>query len=263
MAEWLKKHWKVVAAVAAGAVGLYLLFQRSQGAGAAAPAAASTDAGLPSTGPAPVDTGSGSGAPPQFLNAGEQAAAGLAQYQAQQAAGYSQPGLSIDQQTQQALAQGSAFLATNPLAGATATGVVSKGWRQVIDAGQTFWEDVSGKGRAPLSEQAAQLEGQRAKGEGPYYQSKGGTGIGGFVDKYVLPIFKNAAQDYVSQALPIQQAAPSTGSAASLYPGPQFVGPPAPQQTSGPQEASIASVHGHVPGPTTPHGIPNHAVGAH
>lgn len=254
MKEWLKKHWKIVAAVGAGAIGLYLLWQRSQSAAGGAPAAA-TDTGLPSTGPPPIDTGQSSGAPPQFLNAGEQAAAGLAQYQAQQTA-YPQP-LSIQQQISNAEQQQAAFLSTNPISGAAATGTIQQRWKQVVDAGQTFWVDVSGKNRAPISEQLAELEAQVPKGEGPYYQSAGGTGIAGVFNKYILPIFKGAAGDYAaSRGVPISSTdqiynqAPVTTPAPSVSPVP--LGPPAPRATIQ-----------HVPGPTTPHGIPNHAVGAH
>lgn len=260
MKEWLKQHWKVVAAVGAGAIGLYLLWQRSQGA-AAAPAAApaaATDSGLPSTGAAPVDTG----APPQYLNAGEQAAAGLAQYQAQQAA-YPQP-LSIQQQISNAEQQEAAFLSTNPISGATATGVVQQRWKQVVDAGQVLWEDVSGKNRAPITEQLAQLESQVPKGEGPYYQSAGGTGISGAINKFVVKPVESVLGAAIRTAT--SGAVAGAVSGGSTPANPPNVAPPSPSVspvTGTPeQQATIATVH-HVPGPTTPAGIPNHAVGAH
>lgn len=256
MKEWLKQHWKVLAAVGAGAIGLYLLWQRSQSAGGGAPAAADTGSGLPSTGPPPA-----SSTPPQFLNAGEQAAAGLAQYQAQQAA-YPQS-LSIQQQISNAEQQQAAFLSTNPISGATSTGTVQQRWKQVVDAGQTFWVDVSGKNRAPISENLAELEAQVPKGEGPYYQSAGGTGIGGFLSGILKPlgqVFQSAATGAIGGAIggtapisandQIYQQAPVTTPAPSVSPVP--LGPPAPRATVQ-----------HVPGPTTPAGIPNHAVGVH
>lgn len=257
MVEWLKKHWKVVAAVAAGAVGLYLLWQRSQGV--AAPAAASgTDTGLPSTGTAPSSQ-PGSSAQPQFLNPGEQAAAGLAYQQAQQIA---QPsGQDLVTQIRQEEQRTSAFLATNPISGAQPTGLVQQNWKQVIDAGQTLWEDVSGQNRAPLSEQGAQLFAQDQQyGEGPYYHSAGGTGILGFVSKYLVkPVEQfltrgalggGGNEAPISANDQVYQQAPVTTSAPSISPVP--LGPPAPRTTIQ-----------HVPGPTTPPAISNHAVGAH
>lgn len=264
MKEWLKKHWKIVAAVGAGAIGLYLLWQRGQSAGGGAPAAADTGSGLPSTGPPPASSPTANAPAASYLNPGEQAAAGLAQYQAQQAA-YPQP-LSIQQQISNAEQQQAAFLSTNPISGAAATGTIQQRWKQVVDAGQTFWVDVSGKNRAPISEQLAELEAQVPKGEGPYYQSAGGTGIAGAFNKYILPIFKSAAQDYAaSQGVPISandqiyQQSPVTTPAPSVSPVP--LGPPAPQAGPSAQQAMVASAPSH--GPTTPHGIPNHAVGVH
>lgn len=259
MKEWLKQHWKVLAAVGAGAIGLYLLWQRSQSAGGGAPAAADTGSGLPSTGPPPAS----SGAPPQFLNAGEQAAAALAASQAQTA--YAGQALSLGEQNALANQQAAAFFSANPISGAKPTGVVQQKWAQFVDAGQTIWEDKSGKNRAPITEQQAELSAQMPKGEGPYYQSKGGTGPLGWVEKNIVPIFKTAVRVFnaASAAQPgSEQTTPPMGTSASLYPGPQFVGPPAP--STGPEQtAMVARAPRHIPGPTTPHGIPNHAVGVH
>lgn len=92
------------------------------------------------------------------------------QQQAAQALQQSNP------QHQYELAQqaNAAFFASNPLSAATPTGVIEQKWKQFILNGQTIWEDVSGEHRAPITEQLAEQVGAQAKGEGPYYHSKGG-----------------------------------------------------------------------------------------
>ena len=75
---------------------------------------------------------------------------------------------------QSAETSSNAFFAANPLSSAQATGTVQQKWAQFLLNGQTIWEDVSGKGRAPITEQLAEAEASNPKGEGPYYQSKGG-----------------------------------------------------------------------------------------
>lgn len=82
--------------------------------------------------------------------------------------------ISPQQQLEAAQQANAAFFASNPLSAATPTGVIEQKWKQFLLNGQTIWEDVSGKNRAPITEQFAEQIGAQAKGEGPYYQSKGG-----------------------------------------------------------------------------------------
>lgn len=260
MKEWLRKHWKVLAAVGAGAIGLYLLWQRSQSAGGGAPSADAGN-GLPSTGPAPVDTG----APPQYLNPGEQAAAAYASQLAQQPAipgenpaairgvqsngqpwslGTLQQELVSDYEaatggqlppsinTNAALPPSSEQLASDYL---TRTGQEPPGWHNYPGQGQgtapkfTLGNVLAGNVQIPIVSQVLGAIGGASQG---------------------VPISSSEAQAYGNADIG-QVPAPSVS--------PVPLGPPAPQATG--QQAMVASAPSH--GPTTPAGIPNHAVGVH
>ncbi len=155
---------------------------------------------------------------------------------------------------QQAEQSNAAFFASNPLSSATPTGVVQQKWKQYLLNGQTIWEDVSGKNRAPITEQLAEQEGVQAKGEGPYYQSKGGgffkplinatTGILKGIVGGVAGAEQTAAQGAFSGAgvpyIPPPSVSPNSGSPAAqptptytppfvAYPGAPGPGPLAPQ----------------------------------
>lgn len=149
--EFFQKHWKPIAVVAAGAVGLYLLMQRSAGG---APSAAG-DTSLPPTGPPPQ----GGQTPPQYFSPAEQVAAELSQGQLMQ---------------QQLLANSAASLYGATPAGMDAgghqeysygVGAVSKAWQQVVVGGQQVWEDIYHPGHIITEQQAQQLAPQD---HGPY-----------------------------------------------------------------------------------------------
>lgn len=185
-AEWIKAHWKPIAVVGAGALGLYLLMQR-QGGGA--PAA--DNSALPATGPPPQ----GNQTPaPQFFSPAEQVAAGLSQSE-------------LLRQQLQANASAALFGATP--AGMDAgghqeysygVGQVSKAWQQVVVNGQQVWEDIYHPGHIITEQQAQQLAPQD---HGPYATGKNAITLGNFFSGVVSNI-KQAAQIYAaSQGVPV------------------------------------------------------------
>lgn len=241
--------------------------------------AASAAAAQPAPAPQPDTSGGGGGmtvaAPTQAaadqyqqgitqdqLAAAEQAAQyanNLALQQAQQQQLLSNPAYSF----QQAENANAAFFASNPLSEATPTGVIQQSWKQFLLNGQTIWEDVSGKSRAPITETFAEQVGAQAKGEGPYYQSKGG----GFLQPIInatASIFKGvvggaasaeqtAAQAYFRQSgVPYQAPGTSAPAPATNYSySPSFGTPPIiapPLAAPASPAASIASTH------AAPHG---------
>lgn len=148
-AAWLREHWKPIAVVGAGALGLYLLMQR-QGGGA--PAADSS--ALPATGPPPQGDQT-----PQYFSPAEQVAAGLSQSELFR---------------QQLQANSAAALFGGTPAGVDAGGhqeynygggQISKAWQQVVVNGQQMWEDIYHPGHIITEQQAQQLAPQD---HGPY-----------------------------------------------------------------------------------------------
>lgn len=151
--------------------------------------------------------------------------------QQQQAAAALQASTNPAAQYQAAQAANAAFFAANPLSEATPTGVVQEKWQQFLLNGQTIWEDVSGKNRAPLTESFAEQVGAQPKGEGPYYQSKGGgvlqpiIGALGNVLHNVVQGAANATQSaagsYLSaQGVPYAGAVAPPPASAPFYPTP-------------------------------------------
>ena len=79
-----------------------------------------------------------------------------------------------------------AAAASQGTGGAWSPGAVLEKWRAYVGtSGQQMWQDISGKGRAPITELQAEQLATAPKGEGPYYQSKGGTGILGSIGSFV------------------------------------------------------------------------------
>lgn len=180
--------------------------------------------------------------------------------QQQQAAAALQATTNPAAQYQAAQANNAAFFAANPLSEATPTGVVQEKWQQFLLNGQTIWEDVSGKNRAPLTESFAEQVGAQPKGEGPYYQSKGGgilqpiIGALGNVLHNVVQGTANATQSAAASYLPAQgvpyagAVAPAPASAPAIYPTPTGAPIPASPVTgtpAAPVTIARAAPHGY------------------
>lgn len=214
--EWLKAHWKPVAIVGAGAVGLYLLMQR-QGGSAPADAAAS----LPPTGPPPQ----GDQTPPQYFSPAEQVAAELSQGQLMQ---------------QQLLANSAASLY-----GATPTGMdagghqeysygvgaVSKAWQQVVVGGQQVWEDIYHPGHIITEQQAQQLAPQD---HGPYASGANALTLANFGSRLMSNIQQGLQIYAASQGVPVSLTPQSSGArpvgTPGIAPTPRMGVTPAPGQ---------------------------------
>lgn len=161
-------------------------------------------------------------------------------------------------------AQNAGFFAANPLSSATPTGVTQENWKQFLLNGTTIWEDVSGQNRAPLTESLAEQVGAQAKGEGPYYKSKGGGIFKPLIDagrniiNGVVQGSANAAQSdagayFAAQGVPFQ-GAPTPVAAQAPTP---YVFSPTSQTTTAPwQPPGLPPVPTATVQRVAPHGYP-------
>lgn len=163
----------------------------------------------------------------------------LQQYQQQQL--LTNPAYSFQQATQ----ANQAFFSANPLSEAVSTGIVQEKWKQFLLNGQTIWEDVSGKNRAPITETYAEQVGAQAKGEGPYYQSKGG----GFL-KPLVDATANIVKGIVGGAANAEQTA------AQAYFQQQGVPYSAPAPPPAAPASAVTVHYASAPPHAAPHGYP-------
>ena len=150
--------------------------------------------------------------------------------------------ISPQQQLEAAQQANAAFFASNPLSAATPTGVIQQKWKQFLLNGQTIWEDVSGNNRAPITEQFAEQIGAQPKGEGPYYQSKGG----GFF-KPILDATSNVLKGLVGG---VGQAEQSAASAFFQQQGIPYAGTPSAPPSNPPANPAALPTAPFYPTPT-------------
>lgn len=235
MKEWAQRHWKILAAVGAGVLGLYLL-SRKGGGGGAAPAAADTGS-PPATGPPPIGNQTPQAPQPQpaYFSPEQQAAAGYAGQMGQ-----------LQKAAQNAIQDFSTPQVVGTDKGghteySYGTGAVSKAWQQVA---QGTWEDIFHPGHIITEQQAQQLSSQNS---GPYARGGGGffVQLGSFLGTALTSIGQTALRTYAgAHGVPLPAQGGSSAPPASFTP--PFVSGSIGQQSGPPQ-------------PTTPSGVPDYS----
>jgi hypothetical protein len=169
-----KKHWLWIGVAVAGVAGLYLLTHRGSGA--------SSDTGLPATGPPQLGNMTPTAAPSSSFDSGQSVAASLSDRYHQMALATADSRLALTEQ------QFGVNAAIPGAQGPYGTGAVSKAWQQI----QGGWEDIAHPGHI-ISEQQAQQLGPT--NHGPY--AKGAGGFFGTLLKNIGQNIQTGLQMYV------------------------------------------------------------------